>query len=179
MTWALTVSILLSTQGFWGTIKRTATYLCSLGNHSNQGRTGHMLRRCNWAGSCSDLTACSWCPLRCEDRRCTLTKQQGLLLEAAHFDVVVYISLYFPLLLWAWFIYYNTILHISNSVSSLLLMNFISDVLDLNEYSLILSFYSDRASSPYNMCHSFYFDHLRIHSALHWKRSPSIKDCSF
>lgn len=54
----------------------TATYVCSLGIHSNQGHTGHMLLRCSWVGSGSDLKRYSWCPLRCEDHRRTLTKNK-------------------------------------------------------------------------------------------------------
>lgn len=53
------------------------TYVCSLGNRSNQEHTGHMTLRCNWAGSGSDLTRCSWCPMRCEDHRRTLRKHRG------------------------------------------------------------------------------------------------------
>lgn len=52
------------------------TYVYSWGNHSNQEHTGHMTLHCNWAGSGSDPTQCSWCPMRCLGHRCTLRKQE-------------------------------------------------------------------------------------------------------
>lgn len=70
LSWALYVG----KAGNYSTVYEA--YVCSLGNHSNQEHTGHTLLRCNWVCSGSDLTQCSWCPVRCEDHRCTLSTKQ-------------------------------------------------------------------------------------------------------